>query len=117
SGLSGEPAMNGNIGFATIRNAAAVPSRDVPELPLDDFRRAIIDAVAAGGRVAAVLGHHDEATNGVEIYAVVGDSMRARLHVGKTRLMDNRYEAMTPECPQVHLFERELAEQYGVRPE
>jgi len=30
--------------------------------------------------------------------------------------VQEQFPSLTPECPQVHLFERELAEQYGVRP-
>ena len=35
----------------------------------------------------------------------------------KTRLTSDCFPSLTPDCPQVHLFEREIAEQYGVRPE
>ncbi len=34
-----------------------------------------------------------------------------------TTLESDRFPSMTPDCPQVHLFEREIAEQYGVRPD
>ena len=109
--------MNSDIGFATIRNGTAVPIQDVPELPFSDFRRTFVEAVAEGGRVSALFAHPDAVSNTVKLYAVVGDSFRARLHVGRTRLTSDRFDSLTPECPQVHLFERELAEQYGVRPE
>ena len=33
------------------------------------------------------------------------------------RWIRTAFPRLTPDCPQVHLFERELAEQYGVRPE
>jgi Ni,Fe-hydrogenase III large subunit len=56
-------------------------------------------------------------SNDVELYAVIADSHRAQFHVGKTRLESDHYQALTPDCPQVHLFEREIAEQYGVRPD
>jgi Ni,Fe-hydrogenase III large subunit len=39
------------------------------------------------------------------------------LRVGKTNLDSDRFASLTPDCPQVHLFEREIAEQYGVCPE
>ena len=53
----------------------------------------------------------------MELYAVLADSVRALLRVGKTTLDSDRFPSLTPDCPQVHLFEREIAEQYGVRPE
>jgi len=37
--------------------------------------------------------------------------------VGRTRLEGSSYPSLTPECPQAHLFEREMAEQYGLRPQ
>jgi Ni,Fe-hydrogenase III large subunit len=109
--------MNSKLGFAHTRNGIALPGCDVPELPLPDFRHAVIEAAAKGDRVAALFGHVNPAAPGLEVYAIIADSLNARLHVGKTRLLSDRYPALTPDCPQAHLFERELAEQYGVRPE
>jgi Ni,Fe-hydrogenase III large subunit len=109
--------MNGYLGFAHTRNGIALPARNVPELPLADFRHAIIKAAAHGSRVAALFGHADPASAGVELYAVITDSVHADLHVGKTKLQSDRYPALTPECAQVHLFEREIAEQFGVLPD
>ncbi len=109
--------MNGNIGFAVIRNGAAVPIQNVPDLAFGAFRQTIVDAVAEGGRVSALFAYPDSASNAVELIAVVGDSFRAQLHVGRTRLASNRFDSLTPDCPQAHLFEREIAEQYGVRPD
>ena len=53
----------------------------------------------------------------VDLYAVLADSAAALLRVGKTTLDSDRFPSLTPDCPQVHLFEREIAEQYGVCPE
>ncbi len=39
------------------------------------------------------------------------------MRVGKATLDSDRFPSLTPDCPQVHLFEREIAEQYGVCPE
>ena len=48
---------------------------------------------------------------------MLADAARSVLRVGRTVLDGDQYPALTPECPQAHLFEREIAEQYGVRPE
>src|SRR5262249_10605432 len=116
-GVPGGSLMNGAGDFARTRNGIALPLRDVPELSIADFRRTVLEAVADGGRVSALFGHLDAVSNTVELFAVVADSLRAQLYIGKTRLQSDRYPALTPDCPQVHLFERELAEQYGVFPE
>lgn len=109
--------MKNDIGFARTRNASALPLDDVPELPIAEFRRTIIESVAEGGRVSALFGAPDNNSDRVELYAVIADRHRAQIHVGRTRLDSDHYPAMTPDCPQVHLFEREIAEQFGIRPE
>src|SRR5262249_7833798 len=82
-----------------------------------DFREAILVAVESGQRVAALFADGAPTSAAVDCYAVVADSGRALLRVGKTTLEGDRFPALTLDCPQVHLFEREIAEQYGVRPE
>jgi Ni,Fe-hydrogenase III large subunit len=109
--------MNGALGFALLRNATAVPRADVPTLSMGDFRREILDAVADGSNVAALFGDPVATLGGVDMYAVLADRLRGLLYVAKTRVESDSYPALTPECPQVHLFERELAEQFGVRPD
>jgi len=108
--------MNHN-GFATARPGQALPLGQVPHVPIADFRRNIVDALAAGQRVAALFGDAPDSTGNVELYVVLSDSTRALLRVGRTTLDSDRFLSLTPECPQVHLFEREIAEQYGVCPE
>ncbi len=105
-----------NNGFTTMRTGQAIPRRQIPRLPFADFRRIILDEVADGLRVAALFGDAPAAGN-VDVYAVLADSARARLRIGMTTLDSDKFQSLTPDCYQVHLFERELAEQYGVCPE
>ncbi len=109
--------MSTNPSLAAIRSGQAVPRARVPHLPFADFRRAVVDAYHGGLRVAALFGDVADSSGAVDVYAVLADPARAELRVGKTILDSDRFPSMTPDCPQVHLFERELAEQYGVRPE
>jgi Ni,Fe-hydrogenase III large subunit len=106
-----------NQGFAALRVGQAIPRRQVPQLSFADFRGSIVDAVSGGQRVAALFGDVPDSTGNVDLYAVLADSTRALLRVGKATLDADHFPSLTPDCPQVHLFERELAEQYGVRPE
>ena len=73
--------------------------------------------VAGGQRVAALFGDAPSSADRVDLYAVLADGARGLLRVGKTMLDTDRFPSLTPDCPQVHLFEREIAEQYGVCPE
>jgi Ni,Fe-hydrogenase III large subunit len=109
--------MNGLPSFAHLRNGEALPRRDVPELATAGFRDAVLQAAHNGCRVSALFGDDSDRAGGVELYAVMADGRRGLLHVGRTRLEGDAFPSLTPECPQVHLFEREIAEQYGVRPE
>ncbi len=106
-----------HTGFAALRAGQAGPRAEIPELPFADFRRSIVDAVAGGRRVAALFGNAATSTNEVDLYAVLADSAHALFLVARTRLDSDKFPSLTPDCPQVHLFERELAEQYGVCPE
>jgi Ni,Fe-hydrogenase III large subunit len=48
---------------------------------------------------------------------VLADTSRGLLRLASTTLEADHFPSLTPVCPQVHLFEREIAEQFGVRPE
>jgi Ni,Fe-hydrogenase III large subunit len=103
--------------LAKVRTGRAVPRAEVPRLPFAEFRRTVVDAVSRGQRVAAFFGDLPDPTGDVELYAVLSDATHSLLHLGRATLDSDSFASLTPECPQVHLFERELAEQYGVRPE
>jgi Ni,Fe-hydrogenase III large subunit len=109
--------MSQDHGFASLYNGLALARSRVPEVPWADFRATILDAVAEGDRVAALFGDAPSAAATLDLYAVLADSSRGMLRVGKTRLDGDAFASLTPDCPQVHLFEREIAEQFGVRPE
>src|SRR5262245_25860545 len=102
--------------LAVLWPGQAIPRTRIPQLSGAEFRRNVVDAVAGGQRVAALFG--DAATTGtVDLYAILADSGRSQLRVGKTTLDAESFPSLTPDCSQVHLFEREIAEQYGVRPD
>jgi Ni,Fe-hydrogenase III large subunit len=117
-------------GFAALHVGQPIPRGQVPQRSVADFRRTILEGIDGGLRVAALFGNVAESpltlpsptegegrSGAVDLYAVLADPSRALLRVGRTTLDGAFFPSMTPECPQVHLFEREIAEQYGVRPE
>jgi Ni,Fe-hydrogenase III large subunit/Ni,Fe-hydrogenase III component G len=106
-----------DAGFAAVHNAQALPRRQIASLSWEQFRAGVVDGVASGQRVAALFGNAAEGAGHVDLYAVLADSARGLLRVGRTTLPDDHFPSMTPDCPQVHLFEREIAEQFGIRPE
>jgi Ni,Fe-hydrogenase III large subunit len=106
-----------DFGFTAVRNGVAIPCRAVAELEFADFRRQLIAAIGGGIRVSSLFGHADPDTEHMSLVAVLNDPRRGVLLVGRSRLTGDRYPSITVDCPQVHLFERELAEQFGLRPE
>lgn len=108
--------MNPNS-FAAVHTGQPIARGRIPQVSFDEFRRTIVASVTGGLRVAAFFGDAASATGCVDLYAVLSDSTTARLRVGTTRLDADRFPSLTPDCAQVHLFEREIAEQYGIRPE
>src|SRR4029079_139165 len=105
--------MNNN-GAALLRTGQPIPQSEIPRLSLADFRRVVIDGVGERQRGAALFGHARKGPDPVEVYAILADSARGTLRVAKTVLDCEQFPSMTPDCPQVHLFEREIAEQYRV---
>ena len=106
-----------NENFIRLRNGQSVPRRQIPRLPIAEFRQTILNGVADGMRVAALFGDAISDAADVDIYVLLADNKNARLYAGMTTLESDQFPSLTPDCPQVHLFERELAEQYGVCPE
>jgi Ni,Fe-hydrogenase III large subunit len=104
-------------GFTILHPGQAIPRERIRAVSFREFRRTIVDAVASGQRVAAFFGDAPTPTAKVDLYAVLAHSAEGLLHVGKATLASGRFRSLTPDCPQVHLFEREIAEQYGICPE
>ena len=98
-----------------LRNRRAIPVAAVPVAPVESFRRAVIEAVRGGGRIVALFGTPDRG-DATRLFAIVADDAQGTLNATST-LVTDRYPALTPDCPQAHAFEREIAEQCAVRPD
>ncbi|MFZ5995806.1 MAG: NADH-quinone oxidoreductase subunit C [Thermodesulfobacteriota bacterium] len=95
-------------------NGHAVSLCDVPLLPVPEFRETVIENIATGMRLAALFGRpHGPDT--LRVLAVLARSSEGALFIVETEVSDC-YPSLTVDCPQAHWFEREMAEQWGVRP-
>ena len=101
---------------ATLANGRAVDLAMIPTLLFVDFQQLILDAVSQGQRDCALFGVAAKSEKTTEIYVVLADDTRARLNVARTVVEGEQYPSLTLRCPQVHLFEREIAEQFGLTP-
>ena len=102
-------------GALVLRNGQAAPLARIPVLGMAEFRQAILGAVSCGERLSAFFGRRLP-TGRVGLLAVLCDDVEGTLSLLAAE-PDGDYPALTPECPQAHLFERELFEQFGVRPQ
>lgn len=97
-----------------IFNNGVAPTGDVPQFDFSSFRQGLLEGCREGGRIAslfAVSGNH-----GLRIFGVLAFDSKGWFKIGCSEV-SGRYPSLTPDCPQAHLFEREIAEQWGVIPE
>jgi len=99
--------------YVLAANGRPVEVRSVPILFPNEFHSAIQEGVASNLRVSAFFGAAVE--GGTDLWAVLSDDLRTALRFLRTHVDVDALPSLTPKCPQVHLFEREIAEQFGLR--
>jgi Ni,Fe-hydrogenase III large subunit len=97
-----------------VHNGHAFPLANCPVLPIEHFRQEIVEGITAGGRLSALFAYPGK-TGALRLLAAIaradeGDVAVVSADVGP------QYAAITPDCPQAHLYEREIFERWGVRP-
>jgi len=102
--------------FYTLKNnPGAVPLAKLPILSYERFTTLCRELVSSGGRIAAYFAR-PQGGDDFELFAIItrdwdGELLILRSSVGRT------FPSFTLQCSEVHLFEREMAENYGVIPE
>ncbi|MEW6427192.1 MAG: NADH-quinone oxidoreductase subunit C [Thermodesulfobacteriota bacterium] len=97
-----------------IGNGAMLPLAALPRLSHDDFAALIKERLTAGGRLSACFAL--PAADGgarVDLVAVLANPETATFTV-LCHGPGDRFPSLTPDLPQLHLFEREIAEEYGI---
>jgi Ni,Fe-hydrogenase III large subunit len=99
---------------AVLHNGDAIALGEVPVLPFGELREEVVGGVEAGARIAALFGRPEG--TGTRLFAVLAHADAGTLSLRSTDVGAG-YPSLTPDCAQAHWFEREIAEQWGVRPE
>lgn len=108
--------MTGRVDLI-LRNGRTAAVEAVPDLDIEMFRRWVIDGVAQGMRVVALFGQpHPGRAEAIRLTAILAADGASQLRPLST-CVEHRYPALTLDCPQVHWFEREIAEQWNVEPQ
>ncbi len=97
-----------------LRNGTSAPTDDIPVLAVDAFRGAILEGVERGARIASLF-CVPAAGESLRLIAVLADGAAGDIGIQATDV-DGEYPALTPDCPAASWFEREIAEQWGLRP-
>jgi len=104
--------------FAALRAGATIARDVIPDLGFDDFAHALLAGVEEGQRVVAYFGATEEGAAAedhgaaVRLYALLADDTHASLAVATTVAHGGTFPSLAAECPQLQLFEREIAEQH-----
>lgn len=82
------------------------------------FRKRILEEVGSGARLANFFGFLEESGK-VRLFALLGEDEQSKLHLYSCKISNSApfFQSLTPELPQAHWFEREIAEQFSIKPE
>ncbi|MBW2100727.1 MAG: NADH-quinone oxidoreductase subunit C [Deltaproteobacteria bacterium] len=97
--------------FLQISNGEVLSRQRIPHLSFDDFYRDALSIVRIGGQVVHYFAFSDK--DSIKLMAVLRDD---KLQVASCDAPEV-YPSMTSQCEPFHMFEREIAEQFGIRPE
>ena len=106
--------MSGPTRLARLEAGTAIARAAVPELDWAGLESAILGGTARGLRVVAYFGAAEGAA--LRLYLVMADDAGSELAIGTTTVRGTEFPSLTLRCPQLHLFEREIAEQFCVHP-
>ncbi|MBI3097270.1 MAG: NADH-quinone oxidoreductase subunit C [Planctomycetes bacterium] len=99
----------------TLHNGETCAAGEVPLLAAAEFREEVLQAVEGGRRIAALFGR-PAGGDRVRLAAVLANGAEGTLALTSADV-EKSFHSLTPDCPQAHLFEREIAEQFGLVPE
>jgi len=107
--------MSATPPFAFLANATSLPWAEIPERSAAEFVRATAAELNRGARLCAWFGVPEGAET--RLVAVLAFDADNTLAVGRSQPFTDAYPALTAIHPQAHLFEREVWEQHGLKPE
>jgi Ni,Fe-hydrogenase III large subunit len=99
--------------FRTLYNGSALPLATLPVADCDQFLREICALVGRNWRVVAYFGI--PSTTATPLVCLLANKTEGQLLVARTEVEAGAaVPSLASICPQVHLFEREIAEQCGL---
>ena len=112
--------------FAHLALERAVRLDAIPDLAPDAFARAMAEALASGCRVASYFGSRPpggksgkagvDGSRAIGLYAILADDSGGGILAAGCRVEGESFVSIARDFPQVQLYEREIAEQFGLVP-
>ena len=103
--------------LASLMNGGSVPVESVPVFASGELSRILREGLGFGLRISAYFGAPGRDGKGTELFAVLADDDRNTLYAGRALVEGGGFPSIAKEHPQAQLFEREIAEQFGLVPE
>lgn len=104
------------MNWRVTANMRAVPLAEIPSAPFTELRADIVTMLRSGMRTVLFFGQRDN--DAVILYAVLARDSRSELHIASSHFnAGDHYPALTPDVPQMHMFEREFFEDTGITPD
>jgi Ni,Fe-hydrogenase III large subunit/Ni,Fe-hydrogenase III component G len=96
-----------------LYNGQSVRLDKVSHVLSAEFREQVLSSVENGARISSLFARP---VNGqFEMVAILADDRKGTLGVLRT-IVDKTFQSLTTDCPEAGLFEREIAEQWGILP-
>lgn len=99
-----------------IRNGRTIPLREVPLYSPQSFRNWIVSEVTQRSKRVVSLFASNTVEDRAELFCLLANDQAGSISVAKTSVEGDSFQSVTPEVSQAHLFEREIAEQVGLKP-
>lgn len=103
-------------GIPRMHNGQTLSLKDIPVLDGSSFTEALAGLLSKKYRVCSYFADRTTAKE-VRLYAVCADDNNGLLYVISGKISTDRFHSLTPQFPQLHLFEREIYEQTGLIPD
>ncbi|MBU1341694.1 MAG: NADH-quinone oxidoreductase subunit C [Proteobacteria bacterium] len=97
--------------FLEVSNGECVALKKIPHLSFDEFHKNALSIVKEGGKVVQYFACQDDVS--LKLMAVLRTD---KLLVASCEAPEF-YPSLSQTCEPFHMFEREIAEQFGIRPE
>ncbi|MCP3928621.1 MAG: hydrogenase, partial [Bacteroidetes bacterium] len=97
--------------FLEVSNGEKVALEKIPHLSFNDFHKNALNIVKDGGKVVQYFAYQDDAS--IKLMTVLRTD---KLWVAGCDAPES-YPSLTQTCEPFHMFEREVAEQFGIKPE